>query len=159
MKSPLKIISYEEAYAKAFYQLNIEWLETFFYVEDFDREVLSNPNKYIIDKGGYIFFLIENTKVIGTVALMKKKEKVYELTKMAVIPEKRGNKKGQYLMDYCIDFAKIKKLKKLVLYSNTLLKNAIHIYIKKGFKEIPVEKDCPYKRSNIKMELLLVENN
>lgn len=52
MKSPLKIISYEEAYAKAFYQLNIEWLETFFYVEDFDREVLSNPNKYIIDQGG-----------------------------------------------------------------------------------------------------------
>lgn len=159
MKSPLKIISYKEAYAKAFYQLNIEWLERFFYVEDFDREVLSNPNKYIIDKGGYIFFLLENTKVIGSVALMKKKEKVYELTKMAVIPEKRGNKMGQYLMDYCIDFAKIKKLKKLVLYSNTLLKNAIHIYIKKGFKEIPVEKDCPYKRSNIKMELLLVENN
>ena len=48
MTSPLKIISFKEAYAKAFYQLNIEWLETFFYVEDFDREVLSNPNKYII---------------------------------------------------------------------------------------------------------------
>ena len=159
MTSPLKIISFEEAYAKAFYQLNIEWLETFFYVEDFDREVLSNPNKYIIEKGGYIFFLLENTKVIGTVALMKKKEKVYELTKMAIIPEKRGNKMGQYLMDYCIDFAKNKQLKKLVLYSNTLLKNAIHIYIKKGFKEIPVEKNCPYKRSNIKMELLLIDKN
>ena len=86
---------------------------------------------------------------------MKKKEKVYELTKMAIIPEKRGKNMGQYLMDYCIDFAKNKQLKKLVLYSNTLLENAIHIYIKKGFKEIPVEKNCPYKRSNIKMELLV----
>ena len=141
MTSSLKIISFEEIYSKAFYQLNIEWLETFFYVENFDREVLSNPNKYIIEKGGYIFFLLENTKVIGTVALMKKKEKVYELTKMAIIPEKRGNKMGQYLMDYCIDFAKNKKLNKLILYSNTLLENAINIYMKKGFKEIPVEKN------------------
>jgi len=159
MTSSLKIISFEEIYSKAFYQLNIEWLETFFYVENFDREVLSNPNKYIIEKGGYIFFLLENTKVIGTVALMKKKEKVYELTKMAIIPEKRGNKMGQYLMEYCIDFAKNKQLKKLVLYSNTILENAIHIYIKKGFKEIPVEKNCPYKRSNIKMELQLIDKN
>ena len=47
---------------------------------------------------------------VGTVALMKKKENVYELTKMAiVIPEKRGKNMGQYLMDYCIDFAKITK--------------------------------------------------
>ena len=78
---------------------------------------------------------------------------------MAIIPEKRGKNMGQYLMDYCIDFAKIKKLKKLVLYSNTLLENAIHIYMKKGFKEIPVEKNCPYKRSNIKMELQLIDKN
>ena len=32
-------------------------------------------------------------------------------------------------------------------------------YSKKGFKEIPVEKNCPYKRSNIKMELLLIDKN
>mgnify|MGYP000713326977 CR=1 FL=1 len=115
--------------------------------------------KYIIEKGGYIFFLLENTEIIGTIALMKKKEMIYELTKMAIVPEKRGKKMGQYLMDYCIEFAKNKNLIKLVLYSNTLLENAIHIYLKKGFKKIPVEKNCPYKRSNIKMELLLVDKN
>jgi len=60
-------------------------------------------------------------------------------------------------MEYCINFARNKNLKKLVLYSNTLLENAIHIYMKKGFKEIPIEKNCPYKRSNIKMELQLIE--
>ena len=159
MKPSLKIISFEEIYAKAFYLLNIEWLETFFYVENFDKEVLSNPKKYIIEKGGYIFFLMENTEVIGTVALMKKEEKVYELTKMAIIPKKRGEKMGQYLMEHCIDFEQNMRLNKLILYSNTLLENAIHIYKKKGFKEIPVEKNCPYKRSNIKMELLLVDKS
>ena len=34
-----KIISYNTIFAQEFYKLNVEWLESFFYVEDFDREV------------------------------------------------------------------------------------------------------------------------
>jgi hypothetical protein len=66
----IKITAYDKAYAKDFYDLNIEWLKTFFYVEPFDEEVLSKPNKYIIDKGGFIFFAKKNNTVVGTVALM-----------------------------------------------------------------------------------------
>ena len=69
-----KIISYNTIFAQEFYKLNVEWLESFFYVEDFDREVLSNPKKYIINKGGHIFFVLENQTIIGTVALMKTKK-------------------------------------------------------------------------------------
>lgn len=150
-----KIISYNDIFAQEFYKLNVEWLETFFYVEDFDREVLSNPKKYIIDKGGYIFFVIENRNIIGTVALIKNNKNSFELTKMAIIPKKRGNKIGQQLMQYCINFAVESKFDKLVLYSNTILENAIYIYRKYGFIEIPVEENSPYQRSNIKMELPL----
>ena len=67
------IIDYNPKYAQDFKALNIEWLETFFYVEDYDNEVLSNPDKYILDKGGKIFFSLHNNKVAGTVALMKVK--------------------------------------------------------------------------------------
>ena len=150
-----KIISYDTIFAQEFYKLNVEWLESFFYVEDFDREVLSNPKKYIINKGGHIFFVLENQTIIGTVALMKNKKNSFELTKMAIIPEKRGNKIGQQLMKYCIEFAEENNFDKLILYSNTILKNAIHIYKKYGFKEVHVEENSPYKRSNIKMELVL----
>lgn len=151
----LKIIPFQDIFTNSFYELNIEWLEAYFYVEDFDKEVLRNPKKYIIDKGGHIFFAIENNKVIGTVALMKSKNNSFELTKMAITPEKRGNKIGQLLMKYCIDFATKNNFEKLILYSNTMLENAIYIYKKYEFKEIPVETNSPYKRSNIKMELLL----
>lgn len=41
----IKIIDYNTKYSKYFYDYNIEWLETFFYVEPFDREVLSKPKK------------------------------------------------------------------------------------------------------------------
>ncbi len=149
----LKILPFQDKFAKAFYNLNIEWLETYFYVEDFDKEVLSNPKKHIINPGGFIFSMIENDEVIGTVALMPYSENVFELTKMAVAPNQRGKKIGQQLMQYCIDFATENKFAKLVLYSNTLLENAIYIYRKYGFVEIPVEENSPYKRSNIKMEL------
>tara|TARA_R110000868_G_scaffold54495_1_gene170210 strand:- start:474 stop:935 length:462 start_codon:yes stop_codon:yes gene_type:complete len=149
------IISFNKQYSKDFYELNVEWLKTFFYVEPYDEEVLSKPEKYIINKGGHIFFAKLEDDVVGTVALMPiGNEGLFELTKMAVSPKHRGHKIGQKLMQYCIDYAKSIGLPKLLLYSNTNLENAIYIYRKYGFIEVPVEPDCPYKRCNIKMELV-----
>jgi len=150
----VEIIPFDKAFSKDFYNLNIEWLQTYFYVEPFDDEVLSKPEKYIIDKGGYIFFAKLDNKILGTVALMPTKtDGIFELTKMAVLPNQRGLKIGQMLMKYCIDFAKEHNFKELMLYSNTKLENAIYIYRKYGFMEIPVEENSPYKRGNIKMML------
>ena len=80
---------------------------------------------------------------------------VLELTKMAVLPEERGQKIGQQLLQHCIDFGKQQNLKALLLYSNTKLENAIYLYRKYGFKELDLEKDSPYVRSDIKMLLQL----
>ncbi|WP_430468076.1 GNAT family N-acetyltransferase [Winogradskyella ouciana] len=150
----IEIIDYDNKYAKNFYDLNIEWLKTYFYVEPYDEEVLSKPDKYIINKGGYIFFAIKGNKVVGTVALMPTEENgILELTKMAVLPEERGQKIGQKLLQHCIDFAKSKNLKALLLYSATKLENAIYLYRKYGFKELDLEPNSPYQRSDIKMLL------
>lgn len=152
----IKIIDFDTKYAQSFYDLNIEWLKTFFYVEPFDEEVLSKPRTYIIEKGGSIFFATIDEKVVGTVALMPTEDKnVLELTKMAVLPEERGQKIGQQLLQHCIDFGKQQNLKALLLYSNTKLENAIYLYRKYGFKELDLEKDSPYVRSDIKMLLQL----
>ncbi len=150
----IEIIPFNTRYSQHFYDLNIEWLKTYFYVEPYDEEVLSKPEEYIINKGGFIFFAKLNETILGTVALMPTSSKnVFELTKMAVSPKHRGYKIGQQLMQYCIEFAKQHQFKALMLYSNTKLENAIYIYRKYGFIEIPVEENSPYKRSNIKMIL------
>ncbi|MCB0400103.1 MAG: GNAT family N-acetyltransferase, partial [Winogradskyella sp.] len=123
-------------------------------VEPFDEEVLSQPEKYIINKGGYIFFALIDEIVVGTVALMPTGENgILELTKMAVLPEARGHKIGQKLLQHCIGFGKSQQLKALLLYSNTKLENAIYLYRKYGFKELKLEPNSPYKRSDIKMLL------
>ncbi|WP_144669601.1 GNAT family N-acetyltransferase [Dokdonia sp. Hel_I_53] len=151
----MEIISYNSQYAKDFKKLNIEWLETYFYVEPYDLAVLSDPEHYIIHKGGFIFFAKEDNKILGTVALMPtSQEDIFELTKMAVLPESRGRGIGKHLMEHCISFARTHEKPSLILYSNTVLENAIHIYKKYGFKEIPVEANASYERANIKMELV-----
>ena len=149
-----EIIPFDNVFAKDFYNLNIEWLKTYFYVEPFDEEVLSKPETYIINKGGHIFFAKQGDIILGTVALMPTENPlVFELTKMAVLPHQRGRKIGQHLLQHCIDFAKSKQFEALMLYSATKLKNAIYIYRKYGFVELDLEPDSPYKRSDIKMEL------
>ena len=111
----IDIINFEKQYTKDFYDLNVEWLKTFFYVEPFDEDVLSNPEKYIIDRGGHIFFARLNKQVVGTVALMPLgKNGLFELTKMAVSTNHRGYKIGQKLMQYCIVYAKSLGLPKLI---------------------------------------------
>ena len=95
MKTDLQIIPFKKPYSKDFYKLNKEWLETYFYVEPLDEDVLSQPEKYIINKGGYIFFAKLNDTIVGTYAFMPLKDKEgFELTKMAVLPKMRGQKIG-----------------------------------------------------------------
>ena len=152
MKNKIIIIPFREELSNHFRDLNIDWLEKYFFVEDHDKEVLENAKACILDKGGYIFFALHNNKVVGTVALMNENEG-FELSKMAVSPQYQGLKIGQHLMQYCIDFAKAKDWDKLLIYSNTVLENAIYIYKKYGFREVELEADSPYLRSNIKMVL------
>ena len=142
--------------SEKFKSLNLEWLNRYFKVEPIDELVLNNPKREIIDKGGFIFMIEKNSDIIGTFAFIKKSEKIYEFSKMAIIPDERGNGYGNKAMKFLIQFAKNKKWSRLILYSNTKLKNSIHLYRKYGFKEIPVEKNLIYSRGNIKMELSLI---
>ncbi|MFD1095458.1 GNAT family N-acetyltransferase [Salegentibacter chungangensis] len=151
----MEIISFDPRYAEDFKNLNLAWLEKFFWVEEHDKEVLGNPKKYIIDTGGNIFFARDGDKIIGCVALMKMEDGIFELTKMAVTPEYQGKKIGQKLMEHCVAYAKKQGWEKLIIYSNRKLKNAVYIYEKYGFREIPIEKNNPYARGDIKMELVL----
>lgn len=149
----MEIISYQPQYQASFRDLNVEWLEKFFYVEPVDEEVLQNPEKHIIDPGGEIFFARGPEGILGTVALMKMEDDVFELTKMAVTATAQGKRIGQQLMQHAIDYAVEQQWKRLIIYTNSRLVNALHIYRKYGFVDIPIESDVHYDRADIKMKL------
>lgn len=139
--------------SEQFKALNIEWLKKYFEVEPIDEIVLNNPRSEILDSGGFIFMAEIKDEVIGTFAFIKKGNQIYEFSKMAIDPKFRNKGYGNVMMQFAISFAKKYRWKKIILYSNTILKNSIHLYFKYGFIEVPMEADVIYSRGNIKMEL------
>ena len=113
------LLTYDAKYAPDFARLNYQWIEQFFAVEDEDRHALEDPEGYVIDRGGEIFFLLEGQRAVGTVAMVPYGEAVsenphpvYELAKMAVDPTCQGKGYGQRLMqatvsNYCINQSKM----------------------------------------------------
>jgi len=151
----VKIVDFENKHASDFMVLNIEWLENYFHVEAYDKEVLSKPEEYILNKGGHILMALIDGKAIGTVALIKRGENVYELTKMAVTNDFQGFRIGQKLMYAVINLAGQIGTTRLFLDSNRRLKPALNLYNKVGFKEIPQDENSPYERCDIRMELFI----
>ena len=147
----VEIINFSEEQKEAIKVLNYEWLEKYFTVEKNDIISLSNPKEEIIDKGGFIFYAKLTDEIIGTASLLKKSATVFELGKMAVPQKAQGHKIGTLLLEHCLTFAKQKQIKTLVLYSNTQLKSALHLYRKYGFSEVDLEEGL-YERADIKME-------
>ncbi|MDP4989466.1 MAG: GNAT family N-acetyltransferase [Polaribacter sp.] len=145
-----EIIPFENQYAQDFYDLNATWLRSYFYIEPNDELVLSQPKKNILDTGGFIFLAKYREEIVGVVSLINQKN-YFELSKMAVKPTFRGQKIGEKLVLYCLEFGKNQGWDSITLYSNRKLIPAIALYHKIGFKEIELEKTANYKRADIKM--------
>ena len=131
--------------------MNYEWLQKYFQVEEGDVIALANPHREIIEKGGVIYYARMNNEIVGTASLLRVTGEMYELGKMAVTEKAQGNHIGHMLIEHCFHVAEQRRISKLVLYSNTSLGPAIHLYRKYGFVEVPMESGH-YMRANIKME-------
>jgi N-acetylglutamate synthase-like GNAT family acetyltransferase len=150
----VRIIPYADRYEEDFRQLNREWLEQYHLLEAHDEAILNNPRETILNTGGVIFLAESDGLIVGTSALMKEHEGVYELVKMGVAKEYQGKGISRLLLNKCIEEARMLKAKKLILFSNHQLKNALALYEKYGFEYIEVE-DSPFQTADIKMELYL----
>ncbi|SEW43287.1 bifunctional helix-turn-helix transcriptional regulator/GNAT family N-acetyltransferase [Chitinophaga arvensicola] len=148
------IVDYQPKYKAAFKALNEEWISTWFKMEATDYKSLDHPEEYILDRGGHIFVALYNDEPLGVCALVKMDDPDYdyELAKMAVSPKAQGKSIGWLLGQAIIEKAKQLGAKNIYLESNTILKPAISLYNKLGFKKVP-GRPTPYERANIQMEL------
>lgn len=154
--SAVKIVEFKKKYRKAFRALNEEWITKYFEIEKSDSLVLNNPEMQILQKGGFIFVAVHNNEPVGVCALMKSNDPVYdyELAKMAVRPDMQGRNIGWLLGQTVIAKARQLGASDIFLESNTILKPAISLYKKLGFRKVAGH-ESPYKRSNIQMALEL----
>ncbi|KFE96941.1 bifunctional helix-turn-helix transcriptional regulator/GNAT family N-acetyltransferase [Chryseobacterium luteum] len=152
----VRIIDFEPQYAAAFRKLNEEWISSYFKIEQADIQSLEDPKGYILDKGGHIFIALLDNEPVGTCALMAMNdgEHDFELAKMAVSPIAQGKSIGWLLGQTVLDKAADLGAKKVYLESNTVLKPAINLYHKLGFRKIAGHA-TPYERCNIQMAINL----
>jgi GNAT superfamily N-acetyltransferase/DNA-binding MarR family transcriptional regulator len=150
------IVPFTDQYSQAFRELNVEWISTYFKMEEKDYGSLDHPKEYILDKGGEILVALYRGEPVGVCALlvMDDPEYDFELAKMAVSPKAHGKGIGFLLGKAIVNKAKERGGKMLYLESNTILKQAINLYQKLGFKKV-VGRTTPYERCNIQMELQL----
>jgi DNA-binding MarR family transcriptional regulator len=154
----VRIVQFHRKYKDEFRQLNNEWLQKYFEVEKEDSRILNNPEKEIIKKGGQVFFALLNEQVVGTCAVQKVDDTIYELTKMAVTEKAQGKQIGKKLALTVIGYAVDKGAIKLILSTSSKLVTALNLYRKLGFAEVVKDDDRRYKRELIHMELDLMED-
>lgn len=151
----MEIVLYQDKYQPDFKRLNLEWLEKNNLTEQYDLDILNDPQGSIIDGGGCIFIALEDDNIIGTAGLAKKDYAEYELVKMAVDSASRGKGIGKALLNHCIETAKTCKAEKITLFSSSKLQAALKLYEQHGFRYIDVT-DSPMETADIKMELSLI---
>lgn len=153
--TPVSIITYQAKYLSAFVELNQQWIEHYFELEAMDLAQLRNPDEYILNPGGEIFFAIRDSVPIGTCAMVPHGPRTYEIAKMAVMANARGQGIGDRLMERCLEWAREKGAARVMLLSNTKLEPAIKLYKKHGFKVIHLGEHPDYARCNIEMAIEL----
>ena len=151
----LSILPYDPSLAGDFYDINEEWISSMFTMEANDIDILENPERLIIENDGYIWFVSDRELgIIGTVALIRIEDGVFELTKMGVRESARGRKAGEFLLAFVIQRAQELGLKTLYLLTNSKCEAAIHLYEKLGFQhdeEILARFSARYERCNVAM--------
>ena len=151
----INIVPYNRKYKTDFAKLNYEWLEKYFEPDNEDKRILKNPEKEIINKGGEIFFAILNSIVVGTCAVLKIDDSIYELAKMSVTEKAQGKQIGKKLTLTAIGYAVGKGALKLRLCTSSKLNVAQNLYRGLGFTVVKEKSNDRYRRKLIFMELNL----
>ncbi len=151
----MRIIEYRDELSTEFHDINAEWIEAMFVMEDVDRHVLQHPRETIIDTGGAILFVeADGLGIVGAGALRWARPGQLELTKMGVRESARSLKAGELLLNALIDRARGMQPDRLFLLTNWQCGAAIHLYAKCGFQhdaQLLAEARHHYDRCDVAM--------
>lgn len=81
-------------------------------------------------------------RTVGSVFIVRKSRHVAQLRMLILLPEARGLGLGSLLTDTCIEFARAKGYRKMVLWTNSCLTAARALYERRGFRLVRSE---PYQ--------------
>jgi putative acetyltransferase len=142
----------------AFRRLSEEWITRFLRIESKDEVVLADPQGTILDSGGSILFATAGERCVGCCALIRMREKEFEVAKMAVEPSYQGAGIGRRLLQTAIEQGRTAGAHRLYLETNHVLAPAIRLYESVGFRHVDTNRitASPHAQADVYMELILV---
>ena len=132
MEHAIELIPYNDSYKQQVFDFTCTCFEEL--GKKFEQ---SGRHSFYNDIGNefeVFFCLVDQEKVIGTVALKKVDDYTVELKAMYLDRDYRGKGLGRRLMDKAVDEAKRLGFKSIVLDSMSQYKDALRLYEKTGFK-------------------------
>lgn len=149
----MKVVPYDPKYKEAFIQMNEAWISEMFVLEPEDIRVLSSFEQSLA-RGGQIFFSLDDSgEVLACCMISPLPNGEWEIEKFAARGMYTGTGAGRACLKACIDYAKEKRVEKIVIVSNHKCVHALHLYRKHGFVEIPVDREkFPFQRADIAFE-------
>jgi len=144
----VEVVDFRPEYKDRFRELNEVWLKEYFRVEPADRKMLLDPEKEILNKGGFVFFAKLQGEIVGTAALLKLSDATFELAKMAVAEASQGKQVGRKLLDAAVARARQRGVETIFLKTDKCLRAAIGLYRSAGFRACrpPSVEDGTYAR-------------
>ncbi len=141
-----------DADARAFKDLNLEWISALFTVEPADLALLDHPRR-IVERGGQVLIARAGDAAVGCVAVVAEGHGLFELSKMAVSPRFQGRGIGRALVRAALDHARELGATSVFLESNATLVPAVHLYEALGFVHVPPAelRPTPYSRADVFM--------
>lgn len=101
---------------------------------DTDADLRDIQGAYF-DKGGLFDVLVdENGQIVGTVGLCATSPTVCEIRKMYLAPQVRGKGLGRQLLEHALTNAKALGFSRIELETASVLKDAIALYERHGFR-------------------------
>ena len=114
--------------------------------QDFNQELKTIDKQYSKPQGT-LLIVYDGMMAIGCVALRKWDNEIGEIKRMFVLPEYRGHKIGQRLLEQILDIAQELKYNKVRLDTISTMKAALKLYRLYGFHEIPAYRFNPIEET------------
>lgn len=149
----VKILDFTPEYRDDFKRLNNEWMTAYF-GKSTDNH-LDRPEE-ILDNGGYILFAEHKGQIVGTCAILKESNKLFEIADMSVTPEFRGRNIGKQILAAAIERVKKANARQIYLITSSKLTVSVEMFKTYGFHQTGFDAEMSmYNATDIKMTLNL----
>lgn len=132
-----QIVDYRPSLKKYFYELAGNWQLSVLNgtLEEEEKFALENPEKAYLESGGFVFFAINQNKVVGCIGLKRLNDETFELTKLFIDHQMRNLGIATKLIERCITRCKENEVSQLWLQTTMQQPEANQLFYKFGFED------------------------